>query len=202
MAARRTTPLCKGTDGQLAAATSDAIRLRRGVGGQWHVQDRSAKRLFNNDLASGACSCARCHTRGWSYGDPQVSGERGDGSQPDERRHRSTDSPSSPITPRSSARARCVGAKVRAAGPRLRAHAGVLWPPHRRPNTSDRPVRARVSDVSGRTRVRVRSRDPRHPRRAHRGRHPHGQRLPRARHQPRRSPPDSSIVIGPVCSVG
>ena len=25
-------------------------------------------------LASGAYSCARCHTRGWSYGDPQVSG--------------------------------------------------------------------------------------------------------------------------------
>jgi mono/diheme cytochrome c family protein len=30
--------------------------------------------LFNSDLASGAYSCARCHTRGWSYGDPKVSG--------------------------------------------------------------------------------------------------------------------------------
>jgi mono/diheme cytochrome c family protein len=30
--------------------------------------------LFNLDLSSGAYSCARCHTRGWSYGDPGVSG--------------------------------------------------------------------------------------------------------------------------------
>jgi mono/diheme cytochrome c family protein len=26
--------------------------------------------LFNLDLDSGAYSCARCHTQGWSYGDP------------------------------------------------------------------------------------------------------------------------------------
>ncbi|MFV0308815.1 MAG: c-type cytochrome [Desertimonas sp.] len=31
--------------------------------------------LFNNPLASGAYSCARCHTEGWSYGDPGVSGQ-------------------------------------------------------------------------------------------------------------------------------
>jgi mono/diheme cytochrome c family protein len=30
--------------------------------------------LFNLDLASGAFSCARCHTNGWSYGNPQQSG--------------------------------------------------------------------------------------------------------------------------------
>jgi mono/diheme cytochrome c family protein len=30
--------------------------------------------LFNLDLASGAYSCARCHTQGWSWGDPGVSG--------------------------------------------------------------------------------------------------------------------------------
>ena len=30
--------------------------------------------LFNLDLSSGAYSCARCHTKGWSYGDPQQSG--------------------------------------------------------------------------------------------------------------------------------
>jgi mono/diheme cytochrome c family protein len=30
--------------------------------------------LFNLDLAGGAYSCARCHTKGWSYGDPQQSG--------------------------------------------------------------------------------------------------------------------------------
>jgi mono/diheme cytochrome c family protein len=31
--------------------------------------------LFNLDLASGAYSCARCHTQGWSYGDPVVTGQ-------------------------------------------------------------------------------------------------------------------------------
>lgn len=30
--------------------------------------------LFNLAYASGAYSCARCHTAGWSYDDPQVSG--------------------------------------------------------------------------------------------------------------------------------
>lgn len=30
--------------------------------------------LFNLDLGSGAYSCARCHTKGWSYGDPQATG--------------------------------------------------------------------------------------------------------------------------------
>ncbi|MEP1123353.1 MAG: cytochrome c [Ilumatobacter sp.] len=31
--------------------------------------------LFNLDLAAGAYSCARCHTLGWSYDDPGVSGQ-------------------------------------------------------------------------------------------------------------------------------
>ncbi|HEY5664544.1 MAG TPA: cytochrome c [Ilumatobacter sp.] len=31
--------------------------------------------LYNLDLASGAFSCARCHTTGWSWGDPGVSGQ-------------------------------------------------------------------------------------------------------------------------------
>jgi mono/diheme cytochrome c family protein len=31
--------------------------------------------LFSLDLASGAYSCARCHTQGWSYGDPVVTGQ-------------------------------------------------------------------------------------------------------------------------------
>ncbi|HWM21517.1 MAG TPA: cytochrome c [Ilumatobacteraceae bacterium] len=31
--------------------------------------------LFNLDLSSGAYSCARCHTPGWSWGDPGVSGQ-------------------------------------------------------------------------------------------------------------------------------
>jgi len=30
--------------------------------------------LFNLNVSGGAYSCARCHTKGWSYGDPQQSG--------------------------------------------------------------------------------------------------------------------------------
>ena len=31
--------------------------------------------LFNLELGSGAYSCARCHTQGWSYGEPGVTGQ-------------------------------------------------------------------------------------------------------------------------------
>ena len=31
--------------------------------------------LFNLELNSGAYSCARCHTQGWSYGEPKVPGQ-------------------------------------------------------------------------------------------------------------------------------
>ncbi|HAP76334.1 MAG TPA: hypothetical protein DCR14_09650 [Acidimicrobiaceae bacterium] len=35
--------------------------------------------LFNLELGSGAYSCARCHTQGWSYGDPGVTAQGGMG---------------------------------------------------------------------------------------------------------------------------
>lgn len=37
--------------------------------------DSYGEALFNLDLASGAYSCARCHTLGWSYDKPGVSGQ-------------------------------------------------------------------------------------------------------------------------------
>jgi mono/diheme cytochrome c family protein len=37
--------------------------------------DSYGEALFNLDLAAGAYSCARCHTIGWSYGQPGVSGQ-------------------------------------------------------------------------------------------------------------------------------
>ena len=53
--------------------------------------------LFNLELASGAYSCARCHTQGWSYGEPDVPGQGAlgwnltdgavDRQFPNERRH-------------------------------------------------------------------------------------------------------------------
>jgi mono/diheme cytochrome c family protein len=38
------------------------------------VDDAMGEALFNLDFSAGAYSCARCHTKGWSYGDPQVTG--------------------------------------------------------------------------------------------------------------------------------
>jgi len=37
--------------------------------------DSYGEALFNLELASGAYSCARCHTQGWSWGDPGVAGQ-------------------------------------------------------------------------------------------------------------------------------
>jgi mono/diheme cytochrome c family protein len=37
--------------------------------------DSYGEALFNLDLNSGAYSCARCHTKGWSWGDPGVPGQ-------------------------------------------------------------------------------------------------------------------------------
>ena len=36
--------------------------------------DTYGEALFNLDLDGGAYSCARCHTKGWSYGEPGVAG--------------------------------------------------------------------------------------------------------------------------------
>jgi mono/diheme cytochrome c family protein len=67
-------PLCKGTDGKLPAATSDAIEARAEQLVAAGTYKSIGEALFNLDLNSGAYSCARCHTKGWSYGDPQASG--------------------------------------------------------------------------------------------------------------------------------
>ena len=41
--------------------------------------DSYGEALFNLDLAGGAYSCARCHTQGWSWGNPGVTGAGGFG---------------------------------------------------------------------------------------------------------------------------
>jgi mono/diheme cytochrome c family protein len=52
------------------AAAEDLV----GAGKYATVDDAMGEALFNLDLAGGAYSCARCHTKGWSYGDPEVTG--------------------------------------------------------------------------------------------------------------------------------
>lgn len=39
------------------------------------VEDAMGEALFTLDTSSGAYSCARCHTEGWSYGDPGQNGQ-------------------------------------------------------------------------------------------------------------------------------
>jgi mono/diheme cytochrome c family protein len=39
------------------------------------VEAAMGEALFNLDINSGAYSCARCHTQGWSYGNPGVPGQ-------------------------------------------------------------------------------------------------------------------------------
>lgn len=55
------------------AAEQDAQKLVD-AGKYATVEAAMGEALFNLNLNSGAYSCARCHTQGWSYGDPQVSG--------------------------------------------------------------------------------------------------------------------------------
>jgi mono/diheme cytochrome c family protein len=44
--------------------------------GKYATKDAAmGEALFNLDLNSGAYSCARCHTEGWSYGFPEVPGQ-------------------------------------------------------------------------------------------------------------------------------
>ena len=65
--------ICEG--GTLPAATQDEIQgaVDRYLAANPGASEGEA--LFNLDLASGAFSCARCHTQGWSYGDPGVTGQ-------------------------------------------------------------------------------------------------------------------------------
>ena len=65
-------PTC--VDGQLPAAENKAIitEAQRQVDSGTYASVGEA--LFNLNVNSGAYSCARCHTKGWSYDDPQTTG--------------------------------------------------------------------------------------------------------------------------------
>ena len=65
-------PLCKGPDGDVNAEKQKEIQDEA----QKLVASGAAKSLgealFSLDIDSGAVSCARCHTKGWSYDEPQI----------------------------------------------------------------------------------------------------------------------------------
>lgn len=62
------------TGGHLPAAKQEELQARA----EQLVADGTygsvGEALFNMDIAAGAYSCARCHTKGWSYGEPQITG--------------------------------------------------------------------------------------------------------------------------------
>jgi mono/diheme cytochrome c family protein len=55
------------------AATAAAEKLVA-AGKYATVEQAMGEALFNLEYSSGAYSCARCHTKGWSYGEPQATG--------------------------------------------------------------------------------------------------------------------------------
>ena len=66
-------PLCES--GHLPAEIQADIEQAARQSVEDGTYDSYGEALFNLDLSSGAYSCARCHTTGWSYGDPGVSGQ-------------------------------------------------------------------------------------------------------------------------------
>jgi len=65
-------PTC--TDGKLPADKNKEIIAEAQRQVDAGAYGTIGEALFNLDLNSGAYSCARCHTKGWSYGDPQTTG--------------------------------------------------------------------------------------------------------------------------------
>src|SRR5262245_42720233 len=66
-------PLCES--GHLPTEDQQAIDDRAHQLVDEGVYDSYGEALFNMDLASGAYNCARCHTEGYSYGNPGVPGQ-------------------------------------------------------------------------------------------------------------------------------
>ncbi len=65
--------LCES--GHLPTEIQATIQTAAQPAGENGEAETLGEALFNLDMASGAYSCARCHTLGWSYGDPGVSGQ-------------------------------------------------------------------------------------------------------------------------------
>jgi len=62
----KTTTVCAPAQQEVSTALAAAM-----ASGKYASEGEA---LFNLDVASGAYSCARCHTGGWSYANPQAAG--------------------------------------------------------------------------------------------------------------------------------
>jgi mono/diheme cytochrome c family protein len=65
-------PTCD--EGSLPKKNNDEIMAKATELYEDKIYGSVGEALFNLDLGGGAYSCARCHTKGWSYGDPQATG--------------------------------------------------------------------------------------------------------------------------------
>jgi len=70
------TTLCKAANDAQTAAANTAFNAAMAdyTAGKRPTKPTMGEILFSLDYASGAYSCARCHTQGWSYGDPSQPG--------------------------------------------------------------------------------------------------------------------------------
>ena len=99
--------------------------------------------LYNLATASGAYSCARCHTPGWSYGEPGVSGQGAFG-------WNLTGGAEGSALPQRGRPGRVrqdrvdPGCQVRHAGAGHGSHAGLRQHAHRRADRGDRRIRAEL----------------------------------------------------------
>lgn len=67
-------PLCKGTSGVINNTDQAKVQAAAEALVKEGRYGSIGEALFNLDIGGGAFNCARCHTKGWSYGDPQLSG--------------------------------------------------------------------------------------------------------------------------------
>ncbi len=73
-------PICDGGHLPAGDPANPAVNTQAAIQAAAEASVQSGKyktlgeALFNLDLNGGAYSCARCHTKGWSYGNPQQSG--------------------------------------------------------------------------------------------------------------------------------
>ena len=67
-------PLCKTAGTPLNTTDQQRVQTALADAMKTGKYKSEGEALFSLDLGSGAYSCARCHTKGWSYGDPQQMG--------------------------------------------------------------------------------------------------------------------------------
>ena len=64
--------ICDG--GKVPASISDELQKSAEADVKAGKYKTIGEALFNSSYKAGSFSCARCHTRGWSYGDPKQTG--------------------------------------------------------------------------------------------------------------------------------